>query len=71
MTCSINAKVKELESLPQEELHKLKAGVETVSIEVGEEHFEEALSKLVPSVSWDELQRYKEVRDKFQVQSSK
>lgn len=66
MTCAINAKVKELESLPSDELQKYKAGLETVTIEVGEEHFDEALAKLVPSVSLEELQRYKEVRDKFQ-----
>jgi SpoVK/Ycf46/Vps4 family AAA+-type ATPase len=66
MTCAINSKVKELESLPVEELQKFKAGLEPVSISVGEEHFEEALSKLVPSVSIDEIRRYKEVREKFQ-----
>lgn len=34
-------------------------------IEVGEEHLEEALGQVVPSISLQELKKYEELRDKY------
>ena len=36
-----------------------------LKIEVGEEHLEEALAQIVPSISLQELKKYEELRDKY------
>ena len=38
-----------------------------LDIEVDENHLEEALSQVVPSISLEELHKYEELRDKYSV----
>jgi len=42
-----------------------KKGNKSAVVQVEEKHFIEALNNLTPSVSKDELERYKQLRDKF------
>jgi SpoVK/Ycf46/Vps4 family AAA+-type ATPase len=46
-------------------ISEYKKGNKSAVVQIEEKHFIEALNNLTPSVSKDELERYKQLRDKF------
>jgi len=44
---------------------------ESVQVEVGQKHLEQALYQVTPSISLEELRKYEELRDKYSAEGSK
>jgi peroxin-6 len=68
MLNAIRDQVNQLEQLYEtnpELISEYKKGNKSAVVQVEEKHFIEALNNLTPSVSKDELERYKQLRDKF------
>jgi peroxin-6 len=55
------------EKMDPVKLEQLKKQDITVEVLVEQKHFSEALSKLTPSVSFDELKRYEELATKYTI----
>jgi peroxin-6 len=66
MSIAIKTQIASLHSLSQEKLDQLKKDEIDMPVVVEQEHFVTALNQLTPSVSMDELERYKEMATKFQ-----
>lgn len=66
MAFAIKSQIEALKSLSQEKLDQLKKDETTMSVTLEQGHFVSALQQLTPSVSMEELERYKEMASRFQ-----
>lgn len=66
MSIAIKDQISSLHSLSQEKLDQYKRDDMTLNVTVEHEHFIAALQQLTPSVSMEELERYKEMASRFQ-----
>lgn len=66
MSLAIKSQIEALKSLSQEKLDQLKKDETTMNVTLEQGHFVAALDQLTPSVSMEELERYKEMANRFQ-----
>lgn len=66
MATAIKSQIQSLQMLSQEKLDQLKRDEANLPISVEQSHFITALKQLTPSVSMEELERYKDMANKFQ-----
>lgn len=66
MSIAIKSQIEALKSLSQEKLDQLKKDETTMNVTLEQSHFVTALQQLTPSVSMEELERYKEMANRFQ-----
>lgn len=66
MALAIKSQIQTLNSLSQDKLDQLKREEANLPVRVEQQHFLTALEQLTPSVSMEELERYKEMATRFQ-----
>jgi SpoVK/Ycf46/Vps4 family AAA+-type ATPase len=66
MATAIKSQIQAVQQLSQDKLDQLKRDETSLPVTVEQEHFVSALQRLNPSVSMEELERYKDMANKFQ-----